>query len=217
MIQAQVPASGCQTVLVPAGPVTLRGQMLLPDDARALVIFVGGCDGASLQLHELTMIEALRNAGIGYLLMNLLTDEEEAQPGVAAYCHNNIELLASRVVGATDWLSADRQTESLPLGYLATHVGAAVALVSAANRPAVVRAVVSSCGRPFLARAALPQVRSPTLLLVPASNDPLVKVNRAAFAQLICEKRLALVPDDCNLALLNQLAVDWFKRYLVRS
>jgi dienelactone hydrolase len=130
----------------------------------------------------------------------------------------DIGLLAERLVGATDWLAQEPDTTRLPIGYFGASTGAAAALVAAAKRPRSVAAVVSRGGRPDLAGHYLSRVEAPTLLIV-GGNDPLVlELNRAAFEELRCEKRLEIVPGATHLfeepgALdeVARLAREWFE------
>ena len=133
----------------------------------------------------------------------------------------DIDLLAERLIGVTDWLTEHRDTRHLRLGYFGASTGAAAALVAAATRPKVVGAVVSRGGRPDLAGPALEHVCAPTLLIVGGNDLQVIDLNRWAFAQLRCEKQLAIVPNATHLfeepgALdeVARLAREWFVRYL---
>jgi dienelactone hydrolase len=169
--------------------------------------------------HEL-VAGALSEAAIATLLIDLLTRDERAKNTVAGDRCNDIQLLASRLVSATDWLDTGPQTSRLRVGYFCTGVGSAVALTAAAERPASVSAIVACKGRPLLVRAALPQVRAPTLLIALASDSALARVNRAGLVQLMCEKCLDIVPavltDEAELEKeVARRARAWFERYLV--
>jgi putative phosphoribosyl transferase len=133
----------------------------------------------------------------------------------------DIGLLAERLVAATDWLTQYRDTRQLRIGYFGASTGAGAALVAAAERPDVVGAVVSRGGRPDLAGPALSRVRAPTLLIVGGNDFQVIELNRAALAQLRCEKQLVIVPGATHLfeepgALdeVARLAREWFERHL---
>jgi dienelactone hydrolase len=163
---------------------------------------------------------ALADANVATLLVDLLTASEHADVTKAGYQRNDIQLLASRVVSATDWLGNEAVTGGLPIGYFGTGCGCAVALAAAAERPAAVSAIVACDGRPLLARPALPQVRAPTLLITGESDVALTGLNRAGLSQMFCEKYLEIVPaehgDDVGLhSVVGRLARAWFDRYLV--
>jgi dienelactone hydrolase len=154
--------------------------------------------------------------------MDLLTSEEEVADGQFRHLRFNIKLLAERLVGATDWLKQNPETQNLKIGYFGASTGAAAALVAAAERPKVVGAVVSRGGRPDLAESFLPRVQAPTLLIVGGEDTLVIDLNRAALAQLRTEKKLEIIPGATHLfeepgALeeVARLATDWFVHYLL--
>jgi pimeloyl-ACP methyl ester carboxylesterase len=164
----------------------------------------------------------LNEAKLATLLIDLLTLHEEVIDARTGRLRFDIELLAERLVGATDWLSQFPDTRELRMGYFGASTGAAAALVAAALRPELVGAVVSRGGRPDLAGAALVHVRAPTLLIVGQDDAQVIELNREALAQLRCEKRLVIVPEATHLfeepgALdeVARLAREWFERHLV--
>ena len=163
----------------------------------------------------------LNEAKLATLLIDLLTLDEEAIDARTAHLRFDIDLLAERLVDATDWLTQFPDTKHLRIGYFGASTGAAAALVAAAERPDVVSAVVSRGGRPDLAGAALMHVRAPTLLIVGGNDGQVIQLNRAALAELRCEKQLMIVPGATHLfeergALdeVARLARDWFHRHL---
>jgi dienelactone hydrolase len=164
----------------------------------------------------------LNEAKLATLLIDLLTLHEEVIDARTAQLRFDIDLLAERLVDATDWLTQFPDTKDLRIGYFGASTGAAAALAAAAVRPNVVGAVVSRGGRPDLAGAALLHVRAPTLLIVGGDDGQVIELNRAALAQLRCEKQLVMVPGATHLfeepgALdeVARLARDWFQRYLI--
>jgi putative phosphoribosyl transferase len=132
------------------------------------------------------------------LLVDLLTAEEEAIDLRTAQLRFDIGLLAARLAGVTDWVQYP-DTGLLRIEYFGASTGAAAALVAAADRPAAIGAVVSRGGRPDLAGPYLPRVRAPTLLIVGGNDFQVIELNRAAFAQLRCEKELVIVPGATHL------------------
>src|SRR5207245_7208805 len=133
----------------------------------------------------------------------------------------DIQLLAERLVGATNWLMRQRETANSRIGYFGASTGAGAALVAAAHLPDIVAAVVSRGGRPDLAGPALPLVRAPTLLIVGGDDTPVIRMNREAMAQMRCEVKLEIIPGATHLfeepAALERVAIlarDWFLRYL---
>jgi putative phosphoribosyl transferase len=138
-----------------------------------------------------------------------------------AHLRFDIGLLARRLVAVTDWLKEQPHTRELRIGYFGASTGAAAALVAAAERGETVSAIVSRGGRPDLAGPALARVRAPTLLIVGGNDVQVIELNRAAFAQLNCEKQLVIIPGATHLfeepgalEAVARLAREWFERYL---
>lgn len=215
--------SGGEYVTIPAGWVSLEGDLTIPQAARGVVLFAHGSGSSRHSPRNQMVARQLNAAGLGTLLMDLLTPNEEAielQGGMRRF---DIDLLVERLVHALDWLTVTQRTSALPIGLFGASTGAAAALVAAAMRPLVVRAVVSRGGRPDLAGSALPQVRAPTLLIVGGNDEQVIALNRQAYAQLSCEKRLDIVPgathlfdEPGTLEQVAQLATEWFLRHLQR-
>ena len=211
-------------VHITAGPVTLEGNLSLPRGARGIVMFAHGSGSSRLSPRNRYVAQLLNQARLATLLVDLLTAQEEAIDLRTARLRFDIGLLAERLVGATDWLLEHPQTRELQIGYFGASTGAAAALVAAAERLDEVAAIVSRGGRPDLAGPRLPQVRAPTLLIVGGNDVQVIELNRAAFAQLRCEKQLVIVPGATHLfeepAALDEvarLAREWFQRYLARA
>ena len=209
-------------VQVPAGTVTLDGNLTLPEYAQAIVLFAHSSGSSRHSPRNRYVARVLNEAKLATLLIDLLTLHEEVIDTRTAHLRFDIDLLAERLVDATDWLTQFPDTKHLPIGYFGASTGAAAALAAAAVRPDVVGAVVSRGGRPDLAGSALPRVRAPTLLIVGGDDRQVIELNRAAIAQLRCEKQLVIVPAATHLfeepgALdeVARLARDWFQRYLI--
>src|SRR6202790_10220 len=208
-------------VQVPAGAVTLEGNLTLPQDSQAVVLFAHGSGSSRHSPRNRYVARMLNEAKLATLLIDLLTPHEEVIDERTAQLRFDIDLLAERLVDTTDWLSQYPDTKHLRIGYFGASTGAAAALVAAAGRPDAVRAIVSRGGRPDLAGAALTSVQAPTLLIVGEHDDQVVQLNRQALTQLRCEKRLVIVPGATHLfeepgALdeVARLARDWFQRHL---
>jgi dienelactone hydrolase len=217
------PPSADRPVLVSEGGVALRGDLGQPDGATGLVVFSHGSGSSRGSPRNRFVARVLREAGLGTLLFDLLTAEEERMDAHTAHLRFDIELLAGRLTSTLEWVARMPETQRFTVGCFGASTGAAAALVAAARRPAIVHSVVSRGGRPDLAGDALPLVRAPTLLIV-GGNDHLVQgVNREAFARLaMADKRLVTVPGATHLfeepGALEQvarLAADWFTRTLV--
>jgi putative phosphoribosyl transferase len=210
-----------QPVHVIAGAVSLEGNLSIPDSAQGIILFAHGSGSSRHSPRNRYVAQALQQAGFATLLFDLLTPKEETVDLQTRHLRFNINLLAERLVGATDWLAARPDTQSLRMGYFGASTGAAAALVAATQRPHAVRAIVSRGGRPDLAGSALAEVQAPTLLIV-GGNDPLVlDLNRQALAKLRVAKKLEIVPGATHLfeepGALEQvasLAQEWFMHYL---
>jgi putative phosphoribosyl transferase len=209
-------------VRVTAGPVAIEGNLNLPEGARAVVLFAHGSGSSRYSSRNRYVARVLNQAKLATLLIDLLTPDEEAIDQHTAHLRFDIGLLADRLIRATDWLIEYPDTRHLPIGYFGASTGAAAALVAAAERPDVVGAVVSRGGRADLAGSALAHVRAPTLLIVGGNDVQVIELNRAAFAQLRCEKQLEIVPGATHLfeepgalEAAARLSRDWFQRHLI--
>ena len=210
-----------RSVRVAAGDVTLEGDLAIPRRARGVVAFAHGSGSSRHSPRNRYVAGVLNQAGLATLLFDLLTPAEERVDQRTAELRFDIELLAERLAGATNWLIQDPRTGGLRIGYFGASTGAAAALVAATARPELVAAVVSRGGRPDLARRALAQVRAPTLLLVGGEDELVIALNQDALHALRCEKRLQILPGATHLfeepGMLEwaaELARDWFLRYL---
>jgi len=205
------------TISTPA--VTLQGDLAWPQRALGVVVFAHGSGSSRQSPRNRFVAEVLQRAGMGTLLLDLLTTEEEAVDRYTRHLRFDIKLLADRLGAATDWLG--RQEEArLPLGYFGASTGAAAAIVAAAARPTVVRAIVSRGGRPDLAGEAVRAILAPTLLLVGGRDDVVIDLNQQAYDQMVCERRLEIIPGATHLfeergALeqVAELAAIWFAQH----
>src|SRR2546430_2815606 len=141
--------------------VTLEGNLLTPDGARGLVMFAHGSGSSRLSSRNRYVADVLRRSGVGTLLIDLLTRDEESVDLRTAHLRFDIGLLADRLVGASEWLAKQPETMSLKLGLFGASTGGGAALVAAARVPERIHAVVSRGGRPPLARPARPAPPGP--------------------------------------------------------
>jgi putative phosphoribosyl transferase len=203
---------------ITANSVQLEGMLELPDQAAGVVLFAHGTGSGRLSPRNHHVARELHNAGLGTLLMDLLT-MQEAQIEQARF---DIGLLSTRLAAALDWLRHAERTHAMPVGLFGASTGAAAALLLAAERGAEIGAVVSRGGRADLAgRENLAKVSAPTLLIVGALDDAVIELNRMAFSALHCERRMEIVPQAGHLfeepGTLNavaELAADWFLKHL---
>jgi putative phosphoribosyl transferase len=201
--------------------VGLVGDLALPSDARAVVIFAHGSGSSRHSPRNRAVAEVLHHGGVGTLLLDLLTEHEDLIDATTAEFRFNIPVLAERLIGAVDWALANPQISSLPIGLFGASTGAAAALIAAAKHSDAIGAVVSRGGRPDLAETSLDAVTVPTLLIVGGRDDVVIELNREAFAHLNGPRELHIVPGATHLfeepgALeqVSRLARDWFKRHL---
>ena len=208
-------------VRVPAGPVTLEGNLAVPPQARAVVLFAHGSGSSRHSPRNRFVARVLNEAGLATLLIDLLTADEEEVDAATGHLRFDIPMLARRLAAITDWLVSHPQTRSMRLGYFGASTGAAAALIAAAERPQTVGAIVSRGGRPDLAAEVLPRVRAPTLLIVGGQDLVVLELNREALRELRAEAQLVVVPGATHLfpepgALeeVARLSAEWFARYL---
>jgi dienelactone hydrolase len=206
---------------IQAGRAVLRGNLHLPEGAGALVLFAHGSGSSRHSPRNQFVARTLNDAGLGTLLFDLLTQEEEAIDMRTRELRFNIHLLAERLVHATKWAKQQTQTRDLRIGYFGSSTGGAAALVAAAEMPQDVGAVVSRGGRPDLAGDALARVQAPTLLIVGGNDDIVIELNEMARDQMRCEVKLEIIPGATHLfeqpgALekVAQLASDWFVNHI---
>ena len=208
-------------VRVSAGPVTLEGSLGIPNSAGEVVLFAHGSGSGRHSPRNRYVARVLREANLATLLIDLLTEDEEEVDLRTTRLRFDIGLLARRLVGATDWLVQNPDTEQLRIGYFGASTGAGATLIAAAERPDEVGAIVSRGGRPDLAGDALPLVKAPTLLIVGGNDEPVIGMNEEALARMRAVKRLQIVPGASHLfeepgALeeVARLATVWFARHL---
>ncbi len=199
----------------------LQGNLLIPEQAKGLVAFAHGSGSSRHSPRNQFVAQLLREAGLGTLLFDLLTPDEEAEDLITGRPRFDIGLLARRLIGATDWLQTNPRIRGLKLGYFGASTGAAAALVAASERADIVGAVVSRGGRPDMAGSYLPKVKAPTLLIVGGNDYQVIDLNRQALAVLKAEKKLEIVPgathlfeEPGTLAKAASLARYWFTLYL---
>ena len=211
-------------VRIVADSAELEGNLAVPEGSSGVVLFAHGSGSSRHSPRNRYVAQALREGGLATLLIDLLTAAEEREDNRTGRLRFDIEMLAGRVRGASDWLVENPATAHLRIGYFGASTGAAAALVAAAQRPDDVGAVVSRGGRPDLAIPVLGAVKAATLLIVGSLDVPVIGMNREALEHLQAEKRLEIVPGATHLfeekgALeeVARLARDWFARHLTPS
>jgi len=202
----------------------LEGNLSIPKKAKGIVVFAHGSGSSHNSPRNRFVADVLQKAGLATLLFDLLTLKEEAADSISGHLRFNIDFLARRLNGASDWVTRNADTRGLALGYFGASTGAAAALVAAAEKPDTVKAVVSRGGRPDLASYYLPRVKVPVLLIVGGLDTTVIELNQQALAQLGGIRELAIVPgathlfeEQGTLPQVADLAAAWFVKYLGAS
>ncbi len=208
---------------IPVADAVVHGDLAVPDGAAGVVVFAHGSGSSRHSPRNRQVAERLRGEGLGTLLFDLLTEDEEAVDLRTRHLRFDIDLLARRLAAVTEWLDDDGAAAGLDIGYFGASTGAAAALVAAADLGDHVGAVVSRGGRPDLAGEDLEHVSAPTLLLVGGRDETVLELNRQAAEHLHCPHRIEVVPGATHLfeepgALerVADLAAAWFASHLHR-
>lgn len=200
--------------------VSLKGDLIVPKNTIGIVVFSHGSGSSRFSTRNKMVAELMHKQNIGTLLFDLLTEEEDQ-----IYENRfNIDLLASRLIETTEWLSEDKETKSLPIGYFGASTGAASALKAAAYFGDVIKAVVSRGGRPDLVLTDLPLITAPTLLIVGSLDIPVIRMNTMAYDKFESIKEMKIVTgathlfeEPGKLIVVADLAISWFKKYFTKK
>lgn len=204
-------------VSIPVDDVTLEGILEIPDGATGIVVFAHGSGSSRKSPRNNFVAEVIRNHGLGTLLFDLLTEEEDR----LRENRFDIQLLTDRLVAVTEWVWERESTRDLNVGYFGSSTGAASALRGAARKPDEITAVVSRGGRVDMASEVLNQVRAATLFIVGGSDTQVLQLNREAFGKLDCDKELEVIEGAGHLfegpgelEEVADIAADWFAEHL---
>jgi putative phosphoribosyl transferase len=215
-----------QIVILELGKVRLTGELVLPSSAEGIVVFAHSCGSSSYSTRNHYLAHLLRQAtGLGTLLVDLLTKEEEAIDQRTKHYQCDIGFLADRLVAVTDWLFENPTTRHLQIGYFGDSMGSGAALLAATARPMTVKAVVSRGGNIDLASPVLSEVQAATLLIVGGNDWPVIAMNEDATAQIPTQhKRLEIIPGAthqfCEPGAFEEvarIASHWFQKYLTST
>jgi pimeloyl-ACP methyl ester carboxylesterase len=217
---AQTATASAQDVKIRSGKVILHGDLSIPPGAEGVVLFAHGSGSSRHSRRNQFVARSIREAGVGTLLFDLLTKEEEAVDAHTRQLRFNIGLLAQRLIDAAYWLKGD--LSHLNIGFFGASTGGGAALVAAGELRESVGAVVSRGGRPDLAgEEALSKVICPTLLIVGEFDYPVIEMNQEALTHMSCEKKLQIVPgathlfeEPGTLEEVAHLAAYWFQTHL---
>ncbi len=206
-----------KSIEIPFKQVVLRGNLSVPANAGAMVLFSHGSGSSRLSPRNNYVARVLQQEGLATLLFDLLTEEEDRQYKTRF----NIDLLTQRLIAVTEWIKMQKETKGMKLAYFGASTGAASALSAAAYFSDEIGAVVSRGGRPDLALSELHMVTAPTLLVVGGWDKVVIVLNQKAYDKLRCERKLEIIPDATHLfeeeGKLEEVAVlsaKWFTKHL---
>jgi len=204
-------------VTIEVGRAVVEGSLEIPAGARGTILFAHGSGSSRFSPRNRFVAERLRSSGLGTLLADLLTQDEDADPETRF----DIDFLTDRLERVTHWFRDTFPDVAVPIGYFGASTGAAAALRAAAELGPAIGAVVSRGGRPDLAWEILHRVSSPTLLIVGGADHPVLEWNRRAYERLPALKQFAIVPGATHLfeepGALEEVArqaAAWFERFL---
>ena len=206
-----------EEILIPAGAVSVTGNLIIPENAKAIIVFSHGSGSSRLSSRNKFVAEVLQKNGFGTLLFDLLTLQEDLDRNKRF----DIALLTERLTQVTEWLLREERTKGLDIGYFGASTGAAATLEAAAELGDQVKAIVSRGGRPDLAAHKLPVVTAPTLLIVGSLDYEVIQLNELAFNLLKAEKEITIVKDATHLfeepgklEEVSEIALAWFQKHL---
>ncbi len=207
-------------VTIPSKNVYLNGFILIPEEARGVVIFVHGSGSSRFSSRNQYVASTLNEGKYATLLFDLLTSQEDIIDNVTREFRFDIHLLASRLIDVIHWCNKEFAPSHFPIGLFGSSTGGGAALVAAAQEPQLVNAIVSRGGRPDLAGNYLPQVKAPTLLIVGGDDEVVIGLNQQAMSQMNCVTQLDIVPgathlfeEPGKLLEVSNLAKKWFDQY----
>ncbi len=208
-------------VKIPLKGCSLEGILSLPQDTKGIVLFVHGSGSSRLSPRNQFVARSLNEAGMGTLLFDLLTPDEERVDMITGEYRFNIPFLSARLMAVTEWVIKNPETKQLVLGYFGASTGAAAALTASTHHLKCVKAIVSRGGRPDLAESCLTDVHAATLLIVGGKDHPVIEMNEKAFQKLRGPKDLVIIPEATHLfeepgalEAVSEVAQTWFKKYL---
>ena len=209
------------SIKIREGKGNIQGNLAVPSGAKGAVLFAHGSGSGRFSPRNQYVAKMLNKAGIATFLIDLLTQEEEDIDVATAEYRFDIELLAKRLIDATEWLTMRQGTRNLKIGYFGASTGAAAALIAAAKLPQHIKAVVSRGGRPDLAMEYIPNVRAPTLFIVGGDDYEVIELNRTAMKNFPVEYKLEIVhgathlfEEAGKLEEVANLATKWFSKFL---
>jgi putative phosphoribosyl transferase len=215
--------TGGREVRISLGRITLEGDLVIPSEARGIVIFAHGSGSSRFSTRNQFVAKHLQSEGLATLLCDLLTRKEEEIDTYTGSLRFDIGLLAGRLSDITQWVVSQQPLQHLAIGYFGASTGAAAALIAETRNQGAVFAVVSRGGRPDLAYRALGLVRAPTLFIVGGNDRQVITLNKQAMELLNATKEMVIVPGATHLfeepgalEAAARLSSKWFQKYLNR-
>ncbi|MDB5050854.1 MAG: alpha/beta hydrolase [Fibrobacteres bacterium] len=206
---------------IPAGRAWVDGDLSIPADPKGLVVFASGSGATRNNPRDQKLAAYMNEEGYAALLLDLLTSHEESVAASTDGLSHDIPTLAQRLIDTSEWLTWNRDTSTLKVGYFGTGIGAAAALIAAAGLPSLVQAVVCLEGRPDLAGPSLPELKAPTLLIAASRDESVLQFNRSALEAMTCERSMEIIPgaghrfeETGALDEVARLSRAWFDRHL---
>ncbi|HZX44068.1 MAG TPA: dienelactone hydrolase family protein [Candidatus Nanoarchaeia archaeon] len=206
-----------------SGKAVLKGNLIVQKGSDSIIIFAHGSGSSRLSPRNSYVADEFNKAGFSTLLMDLLTIEEERRDMLTAQHRFDVDMLARRVISATEWVNHNPATSNFSVGYFGASTGAAAALIAAAQTPGI-DAIVSRGGRPDLAMRFLPKVDAKVLLIVGGNDPEVIGMNKEALKHLNEESKLEVIEGATHLfeepgkmEEVARLAEEWFLEHIGRG
>ncbi|TAF07579.1 MAG: hypothetical protein EAZ77_09240 [Nostocales cyanobacterium] len=212
-----------QIVTIELGLLRIKGELVVPPDAKGIVVFAH-CSGSSrysTRNHYLAHLMR-EQEGLATILIDLLTEEEDAIDQRTQHFRYDIGFLSSRLITVTDWLFENPITRHLKIGYFGVDRASGAVFLAALARPMNVGAIVCRSGYIDLVSESLTYVQIPTLLIVGGNDCAIIAMNEDAIAEIPTQhKQLEIIPEASHkfsepgsIEEVARLASQWFKHYL---
>jgi pimeloyl-ACP methyl ester carboxylesterase len=211
-------------VQIPVDSMHIEAEWIMPPNAAGVVIFAHGSGSSRHSRRNQFVASIMHESGIGTVLLDMLTREEERRDAADGQLRFDIEMLTNRLITAVRWVEDHPAAHDQPIGIFGASTGAAAAIAAASILGDRISAVVSRGGRPDLAYEHLRHVTAPTLLIVGERDNAGVRLNKEASQHLRCMKKLSIIPGATHLfeepgalGRAASLAASWFKNHLARD
>lgn len=219
-----MPAENREIALFVSG-AKIHAALTIPEGPRGLVIFAHATGRSRGNPRNHMLADILNHVPLATLVCDLLTAEEEVIAELTGDYRHDVSLQAVRLNAFVDWCVTEPSLRGLAIGYFAAGSAAAAAIMSAVDRPRIVKAIVTRGGRPDLAWNYLSRETAPTLLIAGERDTPIRTMNWVALQQLGGRDNDAwVVPHAGHLFLepgaledVGQHAAHWFSQHFSAS